>query len=192
MSTCAETQSPLPWVALVVRPGGERRVQEGLANMGLATFVPWHGVRRRWSDRIKVLQQNLFPGYVFCRSKFSERGMVLNQGSVRGVVSFNSRPALIPDLEISSLRRAVESNLPLGPWPFLSVGQRVRIEKGSLAGMEGTLARDSTAWRVVVSINALQRSIAVEIDRDMIAPQESSGETTWLSTSPETNSSFSA
>jgi transcription antitermination factor NusG len=154
--------------------------------MGLATFVPWHGVRRRWSDRVKILQQNLFPGYVFCRSTFSERRLVLNQGGVRGVVSFDSCPALIPDDEISSLRRAVASDLPLGPWPFLSVGQRVRIEKGSLAGMEGTLARDSTAWRVVVTINALQRSIAVEIDRDMIAPQELSGETTWLSTSPET------
>jgi transcription antitermination factor NusG len=139
--------------------------------MGLETFVPWHGVRRRWSDRVKVLKQNLFPGYVFCRSTFSERQLVMNQGGVRGVVSFDSRPALIPDEEISLLRRAVESQLPLGPWPFLSVGQRVRIEKGLLAGMEGTLARDATAWRVVVCVNALQRSVAIEVDRDMIVPR---------------------
>jgi len=86
-------------------------------------------------------------------------------------VSFDSRPALIPNDEISSLRRAVDSQLPLGPWPFLSVGQRVRIEKGLLAGLEGTLARDATAWRVVVSINALQRSVAVQVDRDMIVPK---------------------
>jgi len=158
-------------VALVVRPRAERTVQAGLANVGLETFVPWHGVRRRWSDRVKVLKQNLFPGYVFCRSTHAERGLVMNQGGVCGVVSFDSRPALIPDEEISSLRRAVESRLPLGPWPFLSVGQRVRIEKGLLAGLEGTLARDAGAWRVVVSINALQRSVAVQVDRDMISPQ---------------------
>jgi transcription antitermination factor NusG len=158
-------------VALVVRPRAERTVQEGLANVGLETFVPWHGVRRHWSDRIKVLKQSLFPGYVFCRSTFAERRLVMNQGGVCGVVSFDSRPALIPNDEISSLRRAVDSQLPLGPWPFLSVGQRVRIEKGLLAGLEGTLARDATAWRVVVSINALQRSVAVQVDRDMIVPK---------------------
>ena len=176
MDTCVETDrveidGVAPWIALVVRPRAERSVQEGLTNRGFETFVPWHGVRRRWSDRIKILQQSLFPGYVFCRSTFSERRLVMNQGGVRGLVSFGSRPALIPNDEISSLRCAVESQLPLGPWPFLSVGQRVRIDKGLLAGMEGTLARDATAWRVVVSISALQRSVAVHIDRDMISPE---------------------
>jgi transcription antitermination factor NusG len=158
-------------VALIVRPRTERNVQEGLTNVGLETFVPWHGIRRRWSDRFKVLKQNLFPGYVFCRSTFSERRLVMNQRGVRGVVSFDSRPALIPNEEIYSLQRAVESQLPLGPWPFLSVGQRVRIEKGLLAGLEGTLARDATSWRVVVSVKALQRSVAVQVDRDMISPE---------------------
>jgi transcription antitermination factor NusG len=171
MNTCVETRSPEPWVALIVRPRAERTVQEALTNLGLETFVPWHGVRRRWSDRIRILRQNLFPGYVFCRSTFSERRLVMNQGGVCGVVAFDSRPALIPDDEISSLRRAVESRLPLGPWPFLSVGQRVRIDKGLLAGLEGTLARDATAWRVVVSIQVLQRSVAVQVDRDMISPE---------------------
>src|ERR1700674_5553348 len=158
-----------PWVAIVVRPRAERRVQTGLANIGLETFVPWHGICRRWSDRVKILEQNLFPGYVFCRSTFSERLLVLNQPGVEWVVSFDRSPALIPDTEISPLRRAVESLLPLGPWPFLKVGQRVRIEKGALTGFEGMLARDSTAWRVVMSVNALQRSIAVQVDRDMIS-----------------------
>ena len=156
------------WVALIVRPRAERRVQKGLANIGLETFVAWHGVRRRWADRFKVLQQNLIPGYVFCQSTFAERMTVMHQAGVERVVSFNRTPALIPDDEIAALRRAVQSELPLGPWPYLKAGQRVRIEKGVLAGMEGTLARESSGWRVVVSVAALQRSIAVEVDRDMI------------------------
>jgi transcription antitermination factor NusG len=160
-----------PWVALVVRPRAERRVQKGLANVGLETFVAWHGVRRRWADRIKVLEQNLIPGYVFCQSAFSDRLAVMHQTGVERIVSFNRTPALIPDAEIASLRRAVQSELPLGPWPYLKAGQRVRIERGSLAGLEGTLARESAGWRVVVSVSALQRSIAVEVDRDMIAPE---------------------
>lgn len=159
------------WVALVVRPRAERRVQKGLANIGLESFVAWHGVRRRWADRIKILEQNLIPGYVFCRSTFAERMAVMRQAGVERVLSFNRTPALIPDHEIASLQRAVSSELPLGPWPYLRAGQRVRIEKGVLAGMEGTLARESAGWRVVVSVSALQRSIAVEVDRDMIAPE---------------------
>ena len=156
------------WVALVVRPRAERRVQKGLANIGVETFVAWHGERRRWSDRIKTIEQNVLPGYVFCQSSFTERLAVLQQAGVERVVSFNRRPALIPDSEIAALRRAVQSELPLGPWPFLKAGQRVRIEKGVLAGMEGTLARESNGWRIVVSVAALERSIAVEVDRDMI------------------------
>ena len=170
MSSCHEEgRAPAePWVALVVRPRSERKVQTGLANNGLETFVPWHAVRRRWSDRVKTLDRNLFPGYVFCRSTHSERKLVLNQPGVEWVVSFNHAPALIPDEEISSLRRLVGCELPLSPWPFLKAGQRVRIEEGPLAGLEGTLARDSTTWRVVLSVDTVQRSIAVEVDRGMI------------------------
>jgi len=170
MIPCTEPSASTPWVALVVRARAERKVQAGLANAGLETFVPWHGVRRRWSDRIKVLQQNLFPGYIFCRSTFAERLRVIGQPGVEAVVGFNHTPALIPDDEITAVRRAILSGLPLGPWPFLTGGQRVRIERGVLAGIEGMLARDSTAWRVAVSVNALQRSIVVEVDRDLIRP----------------------
>lgn len=95
---------------------------------------------------------------------------MLGQPGVDWVVSFNHTPALIPDDEIVALRRAVTSGLPLGPWPFLKDGQRVRIERGVLAGIEGTLTRDSAAWRVAVSVLALNRCIAVEVDRDMVRP----------------------
>ena len=82
--------------------------------MGLETFVAWHGVRRRWADRVKVLEQNVFPGYVFCHSTFSERLTVMHQAGVERVVSFDRTPALIPDAEIASLRRAVQSELAAG------------------------------------------------------------------------------
>jgi len=170
MIPCVEGFVEKPWVALVVRPRAERRVQTGLANVGLETFVPWYGVRRRWSDRIKIIEQNLFPGYIFCRLTFAERLLVMGKPGVEWVVSFNHAPALIPDDEIVTLRRTVASGLPLGPWPFLKDGQRVRIERGVLAGIEGTLTRDSAAWRVAVSVLALHRSVAVEVDRDMIRP----------------------
>jgi len=170
MNSAVEPSASAHWVAVVVRPRTERRIQNGLAMSGLETFVPWHRVYRRWSDRVKTLEQNLFPGYVFCRSSFSHRRLVLGQLGVERVVSFDHQPALIPNDEIAAVRRTVESGLPFGPWPFLTNGQRVRIEYGALEGIEGTLVRDANAPRIVVSVNALQRSVAVQIDRDMICP----------------------
>jgi len=162
--------SDLPWVALVVRPQAERRVEVGLKQAGLDTFVPWHNVRRRWSDRVKVIQQNLFSGYVFCRSEFSDRRVVLGQPGVASVVTFDHAPALIPDEQIAAVRLALQSGLAVGPWPYLKTGQRVRIERGVLSGLEGSLVRDPSGWRVVLSVQALERSVAIEVDRDMIRP----------------------
>jgi transcription antitermination factor NusG len=127
-------------------------------------------VRRRWSDRVKVIQENLFAGYVFCRSTFDDRLTVMRQPGVSSVVSFCRTPAFIPDEQIAAVRRMLASGLPLGPWPFLAAGQRVRVERGVLAGLEGTLVGDASSWRVIVSVEALQRSIAVQIERDQINP----------------------
>ncbi len=96
--------------------------------------------------------------------------IVMRQPGVECVVRFDEKPAQIPDEEIDALRRAIASGLPLGPWPFLKTGQRVRIERGILSGLEGTLVRDSSSWHVVVSVSALHRSVAVEVERDMIRP----------------------
>jgi transcription antitermination factor NusG len=96
--------------------------------------------------------------------------IVMRQPGVHSVVRFDDKPAHIPDEEIEALKRAVSSGLPLGPWPFLKAGQRVRIERGILSGLEGTLVRDSASWHVVLSVNALFRSVAVEVERDMIRP----------------------
>jgi transcription antitermination factor NusG len=156
------------WVALVVKPRAERKAQLALANIGAESFVAWYRVRHRWSDRSQTLEQNLFPGYVFCRSNFSERLAILRQPGVQSVVSFNRAPALIPDSEIAGLRRSIASGAQLSPWPFLKAGQRVRITEGALAGIEGTLIRDSSATRVVISVNALERSIAIQLDREAV------------------------
>ena len=119
-------------------------MQTGLASAGLETFVPWHGVRRRWSDRLKVVEENLFPGYVFCRSSFDDRKTVLGQPGVATVVSFDHTPAAIPDSEIETVRKCVASGLPLGPWPFLHAGQRVRIERGVLFQKSRAMPRGQT------------------------------------------------
>src|SRR5258708_26511200 len=113
MNSGIEASGSTPWVAVVVRPRADRRIQNGLAAAGLETFVPWHRVRRRWSDRIRTLEQNLFPGYIFCRSTFGERRLVMRQRGVEGVVCFGHQPALNPVDQIAALRPTGQSGYPL-------------------------------------------------------------------------------
>ena len=122
-------------------------------------------MRRKWRDGSKVtLDLPLFPGYLFVRVERSERVQVLQ---VPGVVSFvggtGRQPASLPETEINALR----SGLPLRnaePHPLLTVGQRVRIRSGPLAGMEGVLVRRKNSLRVVLTMDLIQQSVAVEVD----------------------------
>ncbi len=143
-------------------------VAGNLQAKGLESFVPLYRARRQWSDRTQTVDLPLFPGYVFCRFCYASRMPVLNTPGVTSLVSFSDQPAPVTDDEISHIRAIQFSGLPSQPWPYLRQGQRARIERGSLAGLEGVLIREKDSLRVVVSVELLQRAVAVEIDRDMI------------------------
>ena len=159
------------WFALRVRPKQERSAAMNLSRLGLDEYVPLQKVRRQWSDRVKQLDAPLFPGYIFCGFTYPERLRVLNSPGVESIVG------PVEDSEISGLRTLVNSGKPLAHLPFLHVGQKVSIESGPLAGIRGVVLRDESAWRVVVSVEALDRSISVEVDREVLK--------TWPSTSLE-------
>ena len=150
------------WFALRVRPKHEKAAATHLSRLGLDEYVPFTRVRRRWSDRIKELDAPLFPGYIFCRFTYPERMLVLKSPGVEAVVG------KLEDSELEALRALVRSGKPLAHLPFLRVGQKVLIESGPFAGIRGVVLRDQSAWRVVVSVEALDRSIAVELDREIL------------------------
>ena len=156
------------WFAVTVKPQHEKTAAHSLQLKGLEDFVPLYRDRRRWSDRVKELELPLFPGYVFCRFTLLQRSAVLATPGVRSIVGFGKTPAVVPQAEIEAIQAMVASGLPARPWPFLQVGQRVRIERGPLSGLEGILVQLKDAWRVVVSVPLLQRSVAVDIDRDVV------------------------
>ena len=131
-------------------------------------FLPQYRDRRRWSDRIKLVELPLFSGYVFCRFSFDKRLVVLTTPGVRAIVGFGKTPSPIPDEEIDAVRAMVQSGLSVSPWPFLKEGQVVVIEGGPLRGLEGKLAKTTDALRVVVNVDLLQRSVAVTMDRNLI------------------------
>jgi len=146
----------LCWHAVAVRHQHERRVAKALESNGVEMFVPLYRARRRWSDRVKEIDAPLFPGYVFARG---------NALRAPGVIRIVGR---IEDAEIGDIRKAVESKLALGPWPYLKAGDRVRIREGPLRGVEGTLLREQDCQRLVIAIELLKRSITVELEPEMV------------------------
>lgn len=158
------------WFALTVKPQHEKAVAEQLKAKSLEGYVPYYSSRRRWSDRTKVVELPLFPRYVFCRFKFEERAKILSILSVTSIVGFGGKPCPLSDGEIQTIQSMVGSGLPIAPSPVVYVGQKVRIVDGALCGLEGVLAREKGGCRVIVNMDLLQRGVAVDIHRDLIAP----------------------
>lgn len=156
------------WFALTAKARHEKAVAENLRSKGLESFVPLYRVRRQWTDRVKPVDLPLFPGYVFCRFSYTSRLPVLSTPGVTSVVGISNVPTPVSDGEIERIQAIQASGLPAQPWPYVRVGQKARIERGSLAGLEGVLIREKDSLRVVVSVELLRRAVAVEIDRDMI------------------------
>jgi transcription antitermination factor NusG len=161
------------WFAIRVRPKHEKATALTLGRHGFEEYVPLHRVRRRWSDRVRELDAVLFPGYIFCRFPRHDRLRVLNSPGVESIVGFGKTDIPVDDAEIQAVRTLIASGRPLAPWPFLRIGQSVAIESGPLAGLRGMVLRGQDSWRVVVSVEALDRSLAVVVDRDMICPESS-------------------
>jgi transcription antitermination factor NusG len=160
-----------PWYALTVKHQHELIARSALEFKGFEALAPTYRARRRWSDRLKEIDLPLFAGYVFCRFAFSDRSHVVDVPGVAKVVEFGGAPAEISEAEIAAIRAAMASKLRLRPWPYLKPGDRVRVERGPLRGVEGTLLREEQdRLQLVIGIEMLQRSLAVEVEADMVTP----------------------
>lgn len=159
-----------PWFALKVRARGESLVDKALQGKSYETFLPTCQECRPYSDRIRKLESALFPGYLFCRFDPEHRLPIVTTPGVHDIVRMGESPAPLDDSEIAALQKIVSSPLAAKPWPYLKSGDRIRVEFGSLAGVEGLLVREKGADRLVLSVTILQRSVSVEIDRTWTRP----------------------
>ncbi len=165
---CPENE--LNWYALSVRYQHEVRTGLLLKFKGWETLVPLYRDSRQWSDRVKEIDLPLFPGYVFCRFPRLDCRHVEDTPGVVCTIRFSGNPLPIPQQEIAGIQNMLAAQVRLGPWPFLKTGDRVRIERGPLRGLEGTLVRDREVTRVVVSVEMLQRSITAEVEPSAVVP----------------------
>jgi transcription antitermination factor NusG len=152
------------WYAAYTSANHEKSVAEHLTRRSVEHFLPLYEVARRWKDRRVHLQIPLFPGYVFVRLALRDRLQVLQVPGIANLVGFSGTPAALPQEEIDALRTSLASGARAQPHPYLAVGRRVLVKVGPLAGMEGILLRQKSGLRVVISIELIRRSVAVELD----------------------------
>lgn len=158
------------WWALYTRHQHEKVVAQNLSNKGFDVFLPLYESVRRWKDRSKTLSLPLFPCYVFLRGGLSRRSLVLTTPGVHMVLCHGERVAVIPNSEIDAIRMAVASVDRVEPHPFLKCGERVRVIRGSLEGVEGILLRKKSLCRLVLSVDMLAQSVSVEINASDVEP----------------------
>jgi transcription termination/antitermination protein NusG len=162
--------APPEWWGIYTRHQHEKAVAASFSSCGLEVFLPLYHVVRQWKDRKRQLSLPLLPCYVFVRGEPGRRVQVLSTPGVHSIVTIAGRPAPIPEVEIDAIRRAVESPRLVEPYPFLRRGERVRIKSGALADIEGILIRRKGSYRLILSAELLQKSIAVEVDALNVEP----------------------
>ena len=158
------------WFAVYTTPRHEKHVSEILAERQIEAFLPLYRTNRQWKkSRPVVLELPLFPTYVFVRIARQARGAVLGTPGVLSIVGSSREAWPLPDLEINALRSGLRER-KIEPHPYLVVGERVRIMAGVMAGVEGVLVRKKNDLRVVLSLDTIMRSVAVEVNADDIEP----------------------
>ena len=161
-------QPVLQWFAVKVRSNFESKSANILREKGYEQFAPSYPSRRYWSDRVKLIDQPLFPGYVFCRFNPDDWLPVIQTAGVVQIVGFGGKLAPVDERELTSLRTLIQSSVRLYPRAFLQAGRKVLIKRGPLTGVEGIIEEGGKGFRIVVSISLLQRSVRAEIDSDWV------------------------
>ena len=156
------------WFAVQVKTPRERSIAALLSLKGYQTLLPTFQSER--SGRVRSVEAPLFPGYVFCHFDVLKRLPILVTPGVIALVGRGRVPIPVEPSEMAALEVLVSSGVPAQPWPYLEVGNRVRIEDHALQGIEGILLGFKGRQRIIVSVTLLRRSVALEIDRASISP----------------------
>ncbi len=156
------------WYALYTRHHHEKSVAKTLTAKGFTVFLPLYPASRQWKDRTKVITLPLFSCYVFVRGGLERHLDIVTTAGIHGFVCCAGWPARIPQQEIDGIRQVVERAIKIEPHPFIKCGDRVRVKAGPLEGIEGILVRKKNFSRLVLTVELLGKSAAVEVDVSLV------------------------
>lgn len=156
------------WYAVYTRHHHEKVVARSLAAKGFTVYLPLYSALRQWKDRIKVVPLPLFPCYVFFQGGLERHLDVVTTPGAYGFVCCAGLPAPIPPQEIDAIRRVVDRSIKIEPHPFIKCGDHVRVKAGPLEGIEGILVRKKNFCRLVLTVELLGKSVAVEVDASAV------------------------
>jgi len=159
-----------PWYALKVKVRHEKNVERLLSTKGHPSFVPIYRAARRWGNRDRSVDLPLFSGYVFSRFNVSDRLPILVTPGVVSAVGFGDGPLPVDEQEMSALIKLMETRTECGPHPYVRTGERARVVAGPMCGVEGILVGSRQRSRLILSVELLQRSVAVEVDETWVEP----------------------
>jgi len=158
------------WFAIHTASNHEKSVAQRLGAKDVETFLPLYSVTKRWKNRTTVkVELPLFAGYVFARIDPSERLRVVEVPMVYSIVGTRGRPTALPDAEIEGLRNGLRAR-QAHPFPYVKAGNRVRICSGPLTGLEGIVVRTYGGLSVVLTVEMIQKSVAVHVEADELEP----------------------
>ena len=159
-----------PWFAVRTRARAEKVASAQIRGQGIEEFLPLYQAKRRWFDRFKTVSFPLFSGYLFCRCERTALSRVTSLSSVADIVGFGGEKATVPDCQVQAIRQLGESGMQAAPFPYLREGALVRVRRGPLTGVMGRLVKVKKSYRLVISLELLSRSVAVEIPAEIVEP----------------------
>jgi len=162
--------SEMLWYAGYTASRHEKRVAEHFVQRGVEHFLPLYETIHRWNNGRHRVQLPLFPGYIFVRIALRDRMRVIEVPGFARLVGFNSLPCPLPEADINKMKDALNKGVVAEPYPYLTVGTRVEIRNGPMQGMTGILLRRQNKCRVVISVDLIMRSMAVEVEASDVVP----------------------
>ena len=158
------------WYALYARSRHEKVVDDLLRRKGIETFLPVRKIKRRWSDRVKLIEEPLFKGYLFVHAPLRRRIEILQTKGVVRFIGHGPLPTPVQDKDLMAIRTFMENDIAVDPFPYLKEGQRVVVSTGPFRGVEGFLVLKKTKYRLVISLDLIMQSASIEVDAAMVEP----------------------
>ena len=154
------------WFALYTKPQHEKFVESALTEKNIESFTPTVLLKKKWSDRVRLIEQPLFKGYCFAKFSIKDRILIVSQRGVVNIVNFRNKYISVQDSVIDSLKILVKNKVKIDPYPFLKTGDRIRVKRGPLKNIEGYIIekRSKNSISLVISIEVIASSIKCVVD----------------------------